>query len=249
MLILLPPSETKHPGGRGRPIRFDDLALPALAPQRTLVADALVALSQDPEAAARVLKLSERQRGEIAVNAALYGAPTTPAVDRYTGVLYGALDAASLSSVARRWLGRHALIHSAPFGPVGALDGIPAYRLGASTSLPDLPALTRVWADAVTAVLAQAQPRFVLDLRSEAYAALGPIPRGVPSSYVRVVTEEEGGAVRALNHFNKHAKGELVRALAESRPRIGSLAGLRRWATSAGLRMRPGAAGELELIV
>ena len=31
---------------------------------------------------------------------------------------------------------RHVLIHSAPLGPVGALDRIPAYRLGAGVSLP-----------------------------------------------------------------------------------------------------------------
>ena len=61
------------------------------------------------------------------------------------------------------------LIHSAPFGPVGALDAIPAYRLGAATSLPGVPPLRRLWADAVTAALADAAPRFVLDLRSEAY--------------------------------------------------------------------------------
>ena len=58
------------------------------------------------------------------------------AIDRYTGVLYDALDAASLDASARRWLGRHVLIHSAPLGPVGALDRIPAYRLGAAASLP-----------------------------------------------------------------------------------------------------------------
>ncbi len=39
-------------------------------------------------------------------------------------------------------------------------------------------------------------------------------PHGVASAYVRVVADGDGGAVRALNHFNKHAKGALVRLLA-----------------------------------
>jgi hypothetical protein len=102
--------------------------------------------------------------------------PRFPAVDRYTGVLYDALDAGTLDAAARRWLGGHVMIHSAPFGPVGALDAIPAYRLAAGTTLPGLPPLRRLWADAVTDALAAAAPTFVLDLRSEAYAALGPVP-------------------------------------------------------------------------
>ena len=129
MLVLLPPSETKRPGGRRAPLDPAALSLPGLAPQREAVAAALVALSAEPERAARVLKLGATQLAEIDVNAALRDAPTMPAADRYTGVLYDALDAASLDAPARRWLGAHVMIHSAPFGPVGALDRIPAYRL------------------------------------------------------------------------------------------------------------------------
>lgn len=247
MLILLPPSETKRAGGSGRALDLADLALPSLRPQREAVVEALVALSDDPAAAARVLRLSPRQLGEVAVNAALRTSPTLPAVDRYTGVLYDALDAASLDTRARAWLGAHALVHSAPFGPVGALDRIPAYRLGAAASVPGLPSSKRLWADAVTAALGAVTAAFVLDLRSEAYAALGPVPAATPSIYVRVVSEGADGAVRALNHFNKHAKGALVRRLAQERPRVGSERALRRWADAAGLRLREGGAGELEL--
>lgn len=249
MLILLPPSETKRAGGRRVPVDIAGLALSSLAPQRALVTDALVALSADPDAAARVLKLSDRQLGDIADNAALREAPTMPAVDRYTGVLYDALDATSLPAPARRWLGGHVLIQSAPFGPVGATDPIPAYRLAAGAALPGIPPLRRVWADAVTAALAERAPSFVLDLRSEAYAALGPVPAEVSSAYVRVVTQGPDGAARALNHFNKHAKGALVRALATARPRVGTLAAFRRWADDAGWTVRPGASGEVELVV
>lgn len=249
MLVLLPPSETKRPGGQARALDLDTLALPQLRPQRDAVVDALVALSADVDAAARVLKLSERQRGEIADNAALRTAPTLPAIDRYTGVLFDALDAPSLPAPSRRWLGAHVMIHSAPWGPVGALDAIPAYRLAAGIALPGLAALRRVWAQAVTDALAEHQPSFVLDLRSEAYAALGPVPTGIHSTYLRVVTQGADGTVRALNHFNKHAKGALVRSLALSRPRIGSFGALERWAAAHEWALRPGAPGEVELVV
>jgi cytoplasmic iron level regulating protein YaaA (DUF328/UPF0246 family) len=230
MLILLPPSETKRAGGTGRPLDLSSLAYPQLRPEREAVVSALVALSGDADAAARVLKLSERQRGEIDVNAAFLDAPTMPAVDRYTGVLYDALDASGLDAPARRWLGSHVLIHSAPLGPIGALDRVPAYRLSGTAVLPGLAPLRKVWADAVTAAIDGAAPSFILDLRSEAYAALGPIPDGMPSAYIRIVD----GNGRALNHFNKHTKGALVRRMAQERPRIGSRRAFVKWARSAG---------------
>jgi hypothetical protein len=250
MLILLPPSETKRPGGGAGPLELERLRLPALLPEREAVTAALVALGADPVAAQRALKLGPTQLGEIPVIAGLRSAPTTPAIDRYTGVLYDALCASTLDAAARRWLGRHLLIHSAPFGPVGALDRIPNYRLGAAARVPGLPPLVRLWAERVSEALRAEAPSFVLDLRSEAYVALGPIPASVPSAYVRVVSESATGATRALNHFNKHAKGELVRRLALDRPRVRSRAGLLAWADAAGVALReesPG--GELLLVV
>lgn len=246
MKILLPPSETKRPGGDGAPLALGSLALPGLHAHRSSALDALIDLAADEEAARRVLKLSERQIGDIVHNRMLRTAPTMPAVDRYTGVLFDALDASSLSSASRRWLGDHVWIHSAPLGPIGALDALPAYRLSAGTSVPGLPALRRHWADATSSAIAETEPAFVLDLRSEAYVALGPIPASVPSSYVRVVTEHG----KALNHFNKKSKGLLVRALAEDRPRIASVRALRAWADRRDIVLRDsGDAGILELVV
>ena len=237
MKILLPPSETKRLGGDGAPLDLGALALPGLRGAREQVVDALVALSADPVAARRVLKLSERQLGDIEHNRMLRTAATMPAVDRYTGVLYDALDAQALDAAGRTFLASHVWIHSAPFGPVGALDAIPGYRLAAGTSLPGIPPLRRHWAEATSTQIAAAAPSFVLDLRSEAYAALGPIPASVPSAYVRVVTRSG----RALNHFNKRSKGLLVRALAEDRPALHGSEDLRSWADGRGIALRDGA--------
>lgn len=249
MKILLPPSETKHPGGTGAPLDIASLALPTLRDEREAVMDALVTLADDEEHAARVLKLSPRQLGDIAHNRMLRTAPTMPAIDRYTGVLYEALDAVGLDAPARRWLGRHVWVHSAPFGPVGALDAIPAYRLAAGTALPGLQPLRRLWADATSAAIAESAASFVLDLRSEAYVALGPVPPAVSAAYVRVVTDADG-APRALNHFNKKAKGELVRQLAVDRPRISSLRTLFSWSERRGIQMRQTEAERvIELVV
>ena len=94
--------------------------------------------------------------------------------------------------------------------------------------------------------LNEADPSFVLDLRSESYVALGPVPGSVSSAYVRVVTEHG----RALNHFNKKSKGLLTRALAEDRPRVRSVRTLRTWAESRGIVLRDAPEpGILEFVV
>jgi cytoplasmic iron level regulating protein YaaA (DUF328/UPF0246 family) len=242
--LILPPSETKRVGGEDRSLDLRGFALASLLEQREQTTDALVALAGDADTARRVLKLSERQLGDIADNAQLRTAPTMPAVDRYTGVLFDALDATSLDETARAWLGEHVWIHTAPWGPVGALDAIPRYRLAAGTSLPGIPPLRRFWAEATRESIAAANPGFILDLRSEAYVALGPIPGAVASAYVKVVTST--GA--ALNHFNKKTKGELVRTLAETRPRITTLADFTQWAAQNGWVTRLTDPGTIELV-
>ena len=96
MLVLLPPSETKLDGGDGPPLRLDGLSHPELTPLRGMLVDDLVKLSGDLVAARAALGLSAQQDGEIERNAQLWISPTTPALRRYTGVLYDALDVLSL---------------------------------------------------------------------------------------------------------------------------------------------------------
>ena len=85
------------------------------------------------------LKLGRTQASEVDRNRALTSSPTMPALDRYTGVLYDALDAPTLAPAAREFAGRHVLWHSARFGPVGALDLVPAYRLSHDSRLTGHP--------------------------------------------------------------------------------------------------------------
>lgn len=227
---------------------LERLAFPELAERRRVLLEALVALSADPAAAARALKLGPRQLGEIERNAALPTAPGMPAVDRFDGVLFDALDAGSLSTPAREWLDDHVLIQSALWGPVGALDAIPAYRLSHDSRIPGVP-LRRWWAAVASGVLGSL-PGLVLDLRSEVYAALGPLTPGESRWFVRVRSRDAEGRLRSLNHFNKLGKGRFVRALAEDGVADETLEGLASWAAGRGFELAPSSrAGELDLVV
>ncbi|WP_167140355.1 peroxide stress protein YaaA [Diaminobutyricimonas sp. TR449] len=249
MLVLLPPSETKRDGGAaGSSLRLDALRFPELQAIRTEALEGLRTLSADREASIRALKLGRTQHDEVDRNRAVDSSPLLPAVDRYTGVLYDALDAPSLAPRARAFASEHLVIHSALFGPIGALDPIPAYRMSHDSRLPGL-SLKRHWSAPVAEALHTAVDTnpLVLDLRSEAYVHLGPAPAG--SWFVRVVSEGPDGTRRALNHFNKKGKGEFVRALLSAAIDHQSLDSLQEWAEAAGIRLAPGAAGELELVV
>lgn len=222
MIVLLPPSETKAAGGTGAPLTTAGLGFPALGFPRLAVArsralaalDRLVAAGQDVSTPAKARAAAD--------NAAVRTAPTMPAIERYTGVLYDALDAASLEPDARAWVDGHVVIQSALLGFVRAADGIPAYKVSATTRLPG-ERMRDLWSDAGDAI-----EGFALDLRSKAYAALAPVAGAVP---VEIVSPE--GA--ALNHWNKAGKGALVRALAVAGVEAGSEDALVAWAASAGV--------------
>ena len=260
MLLLLPPSETKRDGGDGAVLDLGRLAFPGLAGLRAGAIATTIAIAADPDAAMRALKLGPRQVGVVERNRALLTAPTMPAIDRYSGVLYDALAAPSLDRAAREYAGRSVVVHSALLGPVAALDEIPPYRLSHDSRLPGLP-LKRHWRAAVGAEFA-AHAGLIVDLRSEGYVELGPAPRRDDSVFVRVVSVDDRGRRRALNHFNKRTKGLFTRALLEQRPGLDTTADLLDWASGAGFRLEtvvyggpaqgtergPAQATELELV-
>jgi cytoplasmic iron level regulating protein YaaA (DUF328/UPF0246 family) len=248
VLILLPPSETKRDGGTpGSRLDLARLSFPNLEPQRQAVVDAVVELSRNPEAAAIQLKIGPKLAFEIERNRALASAALLSAMDRYTGVLYDGLDAPSLDPAARQYLADHVVISSALFGLLHAGDPIPAYRLSHNSSL-SVGGLKTLWKAAVARELGE-HPGLILDLRSEAYVALGPIPEGSTSAYLRVVSRGSDGTVRALNHFNKKGKGEFVRALALSAPDIHTIDDLIEWSRNNDIDLALNARGELELAV
>jgi len=198
-------------------------------------------------AAAAALGLGVRQYFEIERNREIRFAPTMSAIMRYTGVLFDALDVVSLDDRARAWLDDSVLLHSALFGLLRCADAIPAYRLSHDSKLPGL-SLSATWRGAISEVLA-GQEGFLLDLRSESYAKLGPASGRGNSFYLRVVTHTADGTKKAVTHFNKAGKGVFVRALAESGIFHDDVESLLDWARQSGISLSRGEAGELELAV
>lgn len=241
MLVLLPPSETKSDGGAGGPLDLDALSFPELTPLRRKLADALVSLAADVPASLRALELSERQRHEVHRNAALLTSPTAPALSRYTGVLYDALDAKTLTRAEKSRADQRLAVASALFGVVRAADPIPAYRLSGGSSLPGVGTLAGLWRPELEPVL-NGTEELVIDMRSGAYAALARVPAAV---VVKVVMPNG----KTVSHHNKAYKGRLARVLATARKEPSTVAGLIRTATAAGLTVRPTGDRSVDLVV
>ena len=208
MLVLLPPSEGKAAGGRGRPLDLTRLSHPALTDVRTRLVDGLqLAALEDPAGLQAALGCPD---GEVAKDAQLWTSGTLPAISRYTGVVYDALSYGTLSDAGRRRADRSLRVASALFGLLSPRDRIPSYRLSAGTSLPSLGSLAAAWRPVLEPEIA-AHAGLVVDLRSGAYAALARVPGAVT---VRVLRESDG--VRTVvSHDNKWTKGLLGRALCE----------------------------------
>ena len=221
MLFLLPPSETKRPGGGS--LTIDQVAL------------TFGGLNKAREA---VIEAAGAQE--------LLSAPTMRALDRYTGTLYGALHGRGLkgtptehNSLTTDEVARAkstVLVQSAMFGLIPATDLIPEYKIDATKKLNGLN-LKQLWSQAHEAIWPRLAGGLVIDLRSNTYADLAPVPEDVPSYKVTVYVEREDGSREQLNHFNKKAKGQLVRAALMAKTPPESIKDLQKCAAKVGLKV------------
>jgi cytoplasmic iron level regulating protein YaaA (DUF328/UPF0246 family) len=232
MLVLLPPSETKTAGGKpGTSLDIGQLSFPVHNAVRSALLEQVVELSGDEAAALKALKLGPKGAPEVQRNRDVLSSPVMPALERYTGVLFDALDLSSLPPRAHSWVMDTVAVFSALLGIIRASDLIPAYRLSFDSKLSGGP-LASQWA-AVGNVMWDEVPGFVLDLRSEGYRKLAPVPadQGV---FVALVKEGALGSRPALGHANKAVKGRLVRALAESGAQLENVQDVVSWGESHG---------------
>jgi uncharacterized protein len=226
-VLLLPPSEGKSPGGTGEPWAPGRSAFPELDGHREKAIRALLRAMRAAEPGRRKLLgvKGDALAAATAANRAVRTAPTMPAIERYTGVLYDALDAASLSARDRKRLANQVVIFSGLWGASMPGDPLPDHKLKMSAAIAPVGKLSTWWRAPLTAALAPlVEGRVVwnlLPLEHDAAwtpAETGSAEPGAPTSVltVRFVDETTArtGATRTfttVNHWNKLLKGALVR--------------------------------------
>lgn len=244
MLILLPPSEGKATPSEGAPLALDSLAYADLLGERRAgLLDALEGLAELPRAkAVSQLGVSKGQAGEVDVDAALRSAPAAPAAEVYAGVLYERLELAKLPVAARK----RVLIASALWGVVRPGDRIPYYRLSAKARLDRVGPIAGWWRQALAAAMPDRAGELVVDMRSGAYAAAWK-PQQATLLAVRAFSES-GGKRKPVSHMAKAVRGEVARALLESRKQPGDPEAAAAIAAAAGFRVEL-TPGTLDVIV
>ena len=169
----------------------------------------------DPSRALKTLGLTARQTEWLEFDAELADAPTAPAHEIYTGVLYQALDYPSLSRAAKSRAEQQVWVASALFGVVRLADPIPAYRLSGGTKLPGLPTEAELWQEPIQSVIEGLDPEVILDLRSGAYTSLWRPPKAWRERVIvgKVWQLDRSGRRTSVSHHNKATKGLLTREL------------------------------------
>lgn len=206
MLILLPPSEGKTPPRRGKPADPATWSFPELTEARARVAAAVAAVSAEPNAAER-LEVPGGVSDQVGWNLALDTAPSAPAAQVYTGVLYDAFALADLPAPARRRANRWVVVMSALHGAQRLTDRIAPYRFHVGAALPGLPGLEGYWRSHLDDVLPNAAGSgLVVDGRSSSYVSFWR-PAGELAD--RWVTVKVPGAT----HMAKHTRGLVARAI------------------------------------
>ena len=241
-LILLPPPEGKAPGGGGAPWHGSRQSFPELSDKRRPVIAALLDAMTGPlEARTKLLGVgAARTQEATTANLAVDTSPTLPAIERYTGVLYDALDADSLPAPLRKRLDQQVVIFSGLWGAVRPSDPIPDYKLKMGAALPDLGKPSRYWKPHLTNALSEAASGTVWDLLPNEHAvAWDPAIAGhrIRARFLDDVEKDGDRVLVAVSHWNKLLKGVLVRHLLEHR--LDEPGGLVHFAHPQGYTYRP----------
>jgi cytoplasmic iron level regulating protein YaaA (DUF328/UPF0246 family) len=214
-LILLPPSEGKAAGGDGAPWAPGSMAIDLDAGRERVLRALATAMRRSDAERGRLLGVKgEALAAATAANRDVREAPTMPAIERYTGVLYDAIDPRSLSATHRRRLDASVVIVSGLWGLVTPRDPIPDHKLKMGARLGRLGKLSAWWRADLSGRLAEASSgRAIWNLLPNEHAAAWRAPDGVHQWSVRFLEPGRDGSLTAVSHWNKLLKGALVRFL------------------------------------
>ncbi|MGD0853464.1 MAG: peroxide stress protein YaaA [Acidimicrobiales bacterium] len=213
LLVLVPPSEAKTPGGtlRAGVGVFDG----ALGADRRRVIDALLEALENATTRRQEIMLNARgpllERALVATRQlADERVPRLAAWQRYSGVVWSHLGPATLTPAERRRL----LVPSSLYGVTSAEDRIADFRLKMNVGVGSLGTMATYWRPRVTTVLAQHARRStivnLLPLEHEAAIDLGELAR---TRRVLRVEFIDGVGGTTVGHDAKAVKGVLARTL------------------------------------
>lgn len=212
LYVFLPPSEAKADGGEEYGFDGD---FSSLAGARQSVVAELAHLIDASSTRELEKTLGVRgpllERALVATRALVNGeAGTTAAWQRYTGIVWSHLDAATLTSDQRARL----LVPSGLYGVTSGLDPVADYRLKMNCSLGSLGRLSAYWKPMMINALADhLRDSIVVDLLPREHEVAIDFERLGESCEVHHISFVRHDGARAAGHDAKAVKGEVARHL------------------------------------
>jgi len=202
MLLLLPPSEGKTPGGTDPWTTDSGRFGVTLHELRTTVNNTLNNPDLPPPAGAR-------RTNPVSL----------PAYQRYSGVVWKHLNPTTFTAETFRRASDHVAVVSAVGGLFAFTDPVPEYKLKVGASLRQVGSVAKLWQSQLGAAIDEELRRephdgqhYVVDLLALEQAAAVRRPEGLP--WYRVELIGPGG--QRSGHNGKAAKGRLARALLDA---------------------------------
>ena len=219
-LILIPPSEGKSGGGAGpcwldTKHSFEEIE----QPRREVIGSLEKVMKEDELARSKLLGVKGKKVDEATeANLNLFSPTTLPAIERYTGVLYDALDYCSLSSEMRKKVDEQVVIFSGLWGVLRPRDQIPEYKLKMGARLPEIGVVSRFWKPYLTSVLEPDTKECVWDLLPGEHSAGW--DSSITKTRIRVkfldaVIKNGEKKLVTVSHWNKLLKGALIQYVLE----------------------------------
>ena len=226
VIILIPPSEGKAPGGKkGKTlleVQHGFRATPAnafhlLDEARAEVRAALAKAFRSGKGLEKIFGVKGKPlEAATAANQGLDATPLMPAIERYQGVMFDAISYPTLSKAGKKNFDRWAIILSGLFGALRPRDLIPDYKLKIDARLPGAGKLDQFWGPHLTAGLKKAlRGAIVWDLLPGAHRRAFGNPAGPSAIYTVRFVEKAGRELKNIGHGSKPLRGQLIRGMAE----------------------------------
>ncbi len=194
VLVLIPPSEGKSQGGDQKPLE-----------NIKSETGKVVELIQKQDDVEKLYGVKGKNAQDAhALNANLLKSQTFPAIKRYTGVVYNAIEYDTLSKKAQTFFHVHFRIVSAMFGLVKPNECIPEYKIKLSKLKLD-----SYWRPILSKKL---QHFYVIDLLAEEQRKAVYYEHGIRINF----QIKKNGFLKPAGHFGKHIKGRFIRFMCEN---------------------------------
>ena len=210
MKILLAPAETKISGGIKKPFSKDNFIFPELFDKREYIFNEYTQFVNNSNCDELKKWFGLKNEKEVQkYQEVLKNKPSLKAIQRYTGVVFDALDYDSLNAGAQKYCDENVYLFSNLFGPLRADDMIPDYRYKQGAKLININ-VENFYKDNFTKVLDDELGEEIIDIRAGYYEKFYQIKKA------NVLTFKFIKDGKVVSHWAKHYRGKLLKVLAQN---------------------------------